>query len=85
LEFEQGNTRDNYGRLLAYVSVDGKPVQRNLLKEGYARVAYVMNPPYKYLEPFREEERHAKKKKIHIWSKMNVVTNWGFRGCLYDF
>ena len=45
MEFEQGNTRDSYGRLLAYVYVDGKSVQETLLKEGFARVAYIMNPP----------------------------------------
>ena len=63
LEFEQGNINDSYGRLLAYVYVDGESVQGTLLEEGYARVAYIMNPPYKYLEPFREEERHSKKEK----------------------
>jgi endonuclease YncB( thermonuclease family) len=35
LEFEQGNTRDSYGRLLAYVFVDGESIQGTLLKEGY--------------------------------------------------
>lgn len=46
LEFEQGNQRDAYGRLLAYVYTDGQSVQEVLLKEGFARVAYIMNPPY---------------------------------------
>ncbi|SDN63936.1 nuclease homologue [Bacillus sp. OK048] len=82
LEFEQGNTRDSYGRLLAYVYVDGESIQGTLLKEGYARVAYIMNPPYKYLESFRNEENLAKRKKINIWSRFNFVTNWGFNGCL---
>jgi micrococcal nuclease len=36
LEFEQGNTRDSYGRMLAYVYVDGESIQGTLLKEGYA-------------------------------------------------
>ena len=83
LEFEQVNTRDSYGRLLAYVYVDGESIQGKLLKEGYARVAYIMNPPYKYLEPFRKEENLAKRNKINIWSRLNFVTNWGFNGCLY--
>lgn len=82
LEFEQGNINDSYGRLLAYVYVDGESVQGTLLEEGYARVAYIINPPYKYLETFREEERHAKRGKINIWSRLNFVTNWGFNGCL---
>jgi micrococcal nuclease len=83
LEFEQGNTRDSYGRLLAYVYVNGESIQGTLLKEGYARVAYIMNPPYKYLELFRMEENLAKRNKINIWSRLNFVTNWGFNGCLY--
>jgi micrococcal nuclease len=84
LEFEQGNTRDSYGRLLAYVFVDGESIQGTLLKEGYARVAYIMNPPYKYLETFRKEETLAKRGKINIWSRWNFVTNWGFNGCLHE-
>jgi micrococcal nuclease len=82
LEFEQGNIRDSYSRLLAYVYVDGESIQGTLLKEGYARVAYIMNPPYKYLEPFRDEENLAKKEKINIWSSWDFVTKWGFNGCL---
>ena len=82
MEFEQENIKDSYGRLLAYVYVDGKSVQGTLLKEGYARVAYIMNPPYKYLEQFREEENKAKREKINIWSRLNFVKNWGFNGCL---
>ncbi|MDQ1002712.1 micrococcal nuclease [Neobacillus niacini] len=82
LEFEQENIKDSYGRLLAYVYVNGESVQETLLKEGYARVAYIMNPTYKYLEPFREEERKAKWEKINIWSRSNFVMNGGFNGCL---
>jgi micrococcal nuclease len=81
LEYEQGNTRDSYGRLLAYVFVDGESIQATLLKEGYARVAYIMNPPYKYLETFRKEENLAKRNKINIWSRWNFVKDWGFNGC----
>lgn len=82
LEFEQENIKDSYGRLLAYVYVDGKSVQGTLLKEGYARMAYFMNPPYKYLEQYRKEENQAKREKINIWSRLNFVSKWGFNGCL---
>lgn len=82
LEFEQGNTRDSYGRLLAYVYVNGVSIQGTLLKEGYARVAYFINPPYRYLENFRKEENLAKRQKLNIWSRFKFVTNWGFNGCL---
>ncbi|MEH7177920.1 thermonuclease family protein [Neobacillus vireti] len=82
LEFEQGNTRDSYWRMLAYVYVDGESIQETLLKEGYARVAYIMDPPYTYLDQFREDESLAKKRKINIWSRAYFVTNWGFSGCV---
>lgn len=82
MELEQGNTRDSYGRLLAYVYVDGKSVQETLLKEGLARVGYIMNPPYKYLALYRDDESLAKRNKVNIWSRTNFVTKWGFSGCL---
>jgi endonuclease YncB( thermonuclease family) len=82
LELEQGETRDSYGRLLAYVYVDGKSVQETLLTEGYARVAYIMNPPYKYLPQYTTDESLAKRRGVNIWSRTGFVTNWGFKGCV---
>jgi micrococcal nuclease len=82
LEFEDGNFRDSYGRLLAYVYVDGVSVQEEVLKEGFARVAYIMNPPYKYLNLYRENESFAKSKRLNIWSQTNYVGYRGFIGCL---
>jgi micrococcal nuclease len=84
IELEDRNTRDAYGRLLAYVYVDGESIQGTLLREGYARVAYIMNPPYKYLEQLRKEENIAIRKNINIWSRLNFVSNRGFNGCLYN-
>jgi len=80
LEFEKSE-RDKYGRLLAYVFVDGKSVQETLLKEGYARVAYVYEPPYKYLNQYEQAEKAAKADEAHVWSKKGLVTNRGFNGC----
>lgn len=80
LEFD-GNQRDKYDRLLAYVFVNGKSVQEQLLKEGYARVAYVYDPPYKYLSRFEKDEEYAKQKRLNIWSKSGYVTDHGFNGC----
>ncbi|MBI0580064.1 thermonuclease family protein [Neobacillus cucumis] len=81
IEFEKGRMRDSYGRLLAYVYVDGKSVQETLLQEGFARVAYIMYPPYKYLRLFKEEENQAKKRKVNVWSRPNYVIDRGFEGC----
>ncbi|MCY8997785.1 thermonuclease family protein [Bacillus inaquosorum] len=82
LEFDKGDHRDKYGRLLAYVYVDGKSVQETLLKEGLARVAYVYEPNTKYIDQFRKDEQEAKSEKLSIWSKNGYVTDKGFNGCV---
>ncbi|WP_299514950.1 thermonuclease family protein [uncultured Rummeliibacillus sp.] len=81
LEFESSAKRDKYGRLLAYVYVDGKSVQESLLKGGYARVAYIYDPPYKHLSQYQKDENIAKNKDLNIWSKSRFVTDRGFIGC----
>ncbi|MEH7094471.1 thermonuclease family protein [Neobacillus vireti] len=82
LEMENGNDRDSYGRLLAYVFVKGKSVQETLLKEGFARVVYIIHPPYRYIDRYQEDENLAKKEKRNIWGKVNYVTQSGFSGCI---
>jgi micrococcal nuclease len=82
MEFERGNTKDSYGRLLAYVYVDGTSVQETLLKEGLARVAYIIDPPYKFLRQYRSDENLAKPNSVNIWSRLANVTNRGFVGYL---
>lgn len=84
LEFEEKNKVDKYGRVLAYVFVNGKSVQGTLLQEGYARVAYIYYPPYKYLSQYQSDERIAKNQGLHIWSKPGLVTENGFIGCADD-
>lgn len=78
IEFDVGERIDKYGRLLAYVYVDGKSVQKTLLEEGLARVAYVYPPNTRYLDEFEEAEMKAKEKKIGIWSIDGYVNSNGF-------
>ncbi|MBM7651259.1 thermonuclease family protein [Neobacillus cucumis] len=82
MEREQENLRDSHGRLLAYVYVDGKSVQETMLMEGFARVGYILKPPYKYLDLYRDDESLARRNKLNIWSRTNFVTRWGFSGCV---
>ncbi|MCQ6282637.1 thermonuclease family protein [Bacillus sp. EB600] len=82
LEFEEHNKTDKYGRLLAYVYVNGQSVQETLLKEGYARVAYIYYPPYKHLSEYQADENMAKGKGLNIWSKAGYSTSNGFVGCV---
>ncbi|MBD7985171.1 thermonuclease family protein [Sporosarcina sp. Sa2YVA2] len=78
VEFDIGERYDKYDRLLAYVYVDGKSVQKSLLAAGLARVAYVYPPNTRHLTPFEESQEVAKKKGIGIWSVENYATDSGF-------
>lgn len=77
LEKDQ-STRDNYGRFLAYVYADGKSVQEELLKNGFARVAYVYKPNTKYAKEYEEFEQQARNKKVGIWQWDEYVRKDGF-------
>lgn len=79
IEIEKGKSeRDKYGRLLAYIWLDGKNINKELLKEGLARVAYVYEPNTKYLDEFKKAEQHAKEQKKGIWSIDGYVQENGF-------
>lgn len=80
IEFEKSE-RDKYDRLLAYVFVNGISVQETLLKEGYARVAYIYEPPYKFLSQYEKAEDTARDNNLNIWSKPGLVSENGFNGC----
>ncbi len=70
--------RDKYGRLLAYVWIDGKMFNEMLLEQGLARVAYVYAPNTKYVDQFYEIQKQAQKQGIGIWSIENYATEEGF-------
>jgi micrococcal nuclease len=79
IELERGKKdRDKYGRLLAYVWLDGKNINEELLRKGLARVAYVYEPNTKYLDDFKKAEKQAKQQKIGIWSIDGYVNSEGF-------
>ncbi|WP_044748253.1 thermonuclease family protein [Bacillus alveayuensis] len=78
LEFDIGPKRDKYSRLLAYVYVDGKMVQEELLKRGLARVAYVYPSNSRYLEQIRVIEEESKGKGIGTWEVENYSQEDGF-------
>ena len=78
LEFDVGEKRDKYGRLLAYVYVDGKSVQETLISDGLARVAYVYPPNTRHLTPYEEAQQVAKSKKLGFWAIEDYATDSGF-------
>lgn len=83
IEFDVGDRFDDYGRLLAYLYVDGESVQEQLLEAGLARVAYVYPPNTRYIDDFEEVEATAKEAGIGIWEFENYSTERGFDSAAY--
>ncbi|CAJ1003856.1 SPBc2 prophage-derived endonuclease YokF [Brevibacillus aydinogluensis] len=69
--------QDKYGRLLAYVYVDGQSVQEKLLEKGLARVA-VYPPDVKNVDKYRDIQEKAQKAGVGIWSIENYAQEDGF-------
>ena len=73
LEYDKNSEKeDKYGRLLAYVYADDKMVQKELLKKGYARVAYLY-ADYTHTSELKKVESTAKNNKKGIWSDENII------------
>ena len=66
VEYESGNKTDKYGRTLAWIWADGVLLQSELIKIGYAEVAYIYGK-YTYTESLCIDENEAKKEKIGLW------------------
>ncbi len=59
--------RDKYGRILAYVYIDGEMYNKELLEIGYAKIA-TYPPNVKYVDDFTEIQKQARKNKVGLWS-----------------
>ena len=73
LEFEEV-THDGYGRLLAYVQVDGTMVNAELLAAGFVHIFLL--EPIRYYEQFRSIQEQARAKRRGVWGR------GGFKGPL---
>lgn len=73
-----GNGRDKYGRLLAYIYVNGKMFNEMLLEQGLARVAYIYAPNTQYVDEFYAIQKKAQKKGVGIWSIENYAQEDGY-------
>lgn len=68
LEYDQ-TSRDKYGRLLAYVFVNGELFNNKIIKEGYAH-AYLYFPfKDNYMKMFRDSEKYAREHKLGLWAE----------------
>jgi micrococcal nuclease len=59
---------DRYGRLLAYVYVDGEMVNEKLVREGYAKTLTIP-PNVAYAEVFRGLAADARRMKRGLWAE----------------
>lgn len=66
LEYDPGNVRDKYNRLLAYVYVNGKNVNAELVSKGYAYI--YTRFPFSKQEEFLELERQAAQAQYGLWN-----------------
>jgi micrococcal nuclease len=77
LEFDVSD-REKYGRLLAYVWVDGQMLNRMIVEQGLARVGYIYAPNTKYVDYLKEAQTKAQQAKRGIWSIENYATDKGY-------
>jgi len=66
LEFESW-LRGRYGVLLAYVFVDGKNINLELVRKGLSRYYIKYGQSKKYHNEFKVAEKLARKEKLNIW------------------
>ncbi len=66
LEYEESATIDKYNRVLAWVYVDDKSLQKDLIEKGYAQLKYIYDD-YKYVDELEKIQQQAKEKKLGIW------------------
>lgn len=69
---ENSDEKDKYDRYLAWVFVDDVLLQDLLVKEGYAKVAYLYGD-YKYTSLLEESQTLAKKEGKNIWSNKETT------------
>ena len=87
IEFDpNSDQRDKYGRLLAYVYLDDVMLQKSLLGEGLAKVAYLYND-YLYTDELKAIEKEAMDNHLGIWSSedIEIVTEEDLEEKVDDF
>jgi len=87
LEFEIKKLRGNYGRLLAYVFVDGQNFNLDLVRQGLSPYYTKYGKSEKYDSEFRAAEKQARKEKLNIWGDpeltkkyLRLKSKWGQHG-----
>lgn len=76
IAYDNAIKKDKYGRHLVYLYADNVLVNNVMVKNGYARVGYIMSQKY-YLNTLKKSESYAKAQKLRIWSKLGYVNTKG--------
>lgn len=66
IELGEGEQRDAYGRLLAYVYLNNEMVNYNLVYNGYA-VVMTVSPNIRYSDVFKQAQIRAQNTKVGMW------------------
>ncbi|WP_459963787.1 thermonuclease family protein [Nocardia sp. IFM 10818] len=61
------DTTDRYGRMLAYVWVDGSLFNLDQVAQGFGH-QYTYENPYRYQSEFRAAERYARDNQLGLWN-----------------
>jgi micrococcal nuclease len=87
IEFEIDRLRGNYGRLLAYVFIDGQNLNIDLVRQGLSPYYTKYGKSQKYDTEFRAAEKKARKEKLNIWGDpelsekyLRLKSKWGQHG-----
>ena len=79
-------TRGRYGRLLAYVFVDGKNFNLELVRQGLSPYYTKYGRSKKYDQAFRDAEKSARDLELNIWGDpelrekyLRLKSKWGMR------
>jgi len=75
LEFEIKKLRGNYGRLLAYVFVDGKNLNLDLVRQGLSPYYTKYGKSEKYDSEFHAAKKQAWKEKLNIGEILSLLRN----------
>lgn len=74
LAYDEAQCEDRYGRLLAYVSVDGREVNSLLVERGYACALYIPPAGEDRHTEFQDAETIAKAQDAGMWGACEDVT-----------
>lgn len=73
LVYDKGDSKDKFNRELAYIFVDGKCIQTELLREGLAIVRYVKESNTALYDEFKQAESGARSQRKGVWAITDYV------------